>query len=329
MARCFLYVPFPQELVAASEDGYVLGMIEAFRAAGNPENQVLYPSAELTWTTTKPSGEDLFVTPVKKSVAMQKFAASTARTIRTTSYLKRVQAGQAQSLSQVSASDMLFVLGHSSYEGGYLTLKQSVPDEDTLDLRRIRVDMLATLLHTDGLSSLHKYIKLNSCYGGGSDALDRAFAKDLALMLRQRGHPVLKVGGYQFLMTVDRTANALSLTAPKTLSFLNPTLKPEYDKSINLTSLAGMYAPENNPMVDVLMYERDPYRVWFDGNGACVRWNAPDGAFGVARGRENLSGLWEEKVSPILADDDAHFEKWEEKKKAEMRWLRRLKWRVE
>lgn len=323
MGRVFLYVPFPNDIVASSDDGYVKGMIEAYQGAGHPAAQLKYPGASFTWTTTKPAGEEPFVTPIQESEAVEEVwhgmssgGAGTAR------WAQRVSgAFFGKKLKDLVAADMLFLVGHSSYQGGYLVLKKIRKEgsRKLVDRYWVRVDVLAQLLKAEGLPLSHRWIKLNSCYGGGSDELDRALAKDLAIQLRRLGYADIRVGGYQYLTTVGQN-NELSISAPlDTLARHARWGDTRTRSSERLAALGSLFSTENNPASELVMYEKDPYRCWYDGSGSCVRWNVPDAYYtrvSVEHGYTTTRSL-----IGLLAETDPAHAKWRAKKTAEAAWI--------
>lgn len=308
----FLYVPFPKSLVDRSGDGYIGGTLTGFLAAQD-EAQLIYASNRLVFTKSKPSGEDPFVTNVKVSARITEvFERLRAHDQGDVHYAKPMKAGRGGPLSAVSSRDILFVVGHSSFTGGYLSLKvlRQSKAKTVVDRYQIRVDTLARQLQREGLGADHRYIKLNSCYGGGSDELDRALARDLATELAKLGYGNVKVGGYQYLTMVNQ-AGKLSISAPRS----KQTADWAHDSNESLGPLNGQFDDDKNLPSDTLLYEADPYRCWYDAEGDLVRWNVPDGYF--ATDGELFGTRYRQTMVPILDESDPHYAEWERRKAAE------------
>lgn len=317
MPKVFMYVPFARTLVDGAKDAYFDGMIKAFKAAGHPPEHLIYPAARCTWEKTPRRGDSEFVTNIEESAEVHSvWSRMFARSPKAgeKKFLKDVRRASGGPLRAVDASDMLFVVGHSSYTGGYLSLKalRGTGSSKVADRYSIRADALAELLAADGLSRQHKFIKLNSCYGGGSDELDRALAKDIAIQLKTRFYfPSVIVGGYQYLTMVGQTGK-LSIAAP-----MEPT--EGASESRDLAKLEKMFAVSSNPPSRELLFEKDPYRCWYDGNGNCVRWNVPDGYYGSSE--HFTEGNVDYKLIPLLSPKDPHYGKWRRKKDDEAAWI--------
>lgn len=223
-------------------------------------------------------------------------------------------------LQCVGKDDILFIIGHSSFRGGQLSLKK---EEEGCWLN-IRVDLLADLLKNEGLNHFHRCIKLNSCYGGGSDAIDRSLAKDLALQLGKRGFNNIMVGGYQFVLTVNGNFR-ITIATPVKIESQQGKGSYSFDK-VEVDLVTPFAKEKNSTSQGQKLYNEDPYRCWYDGNGLECFWNVPDEFFGKREEKEKTEwyGITTEKTRtflPILHQDDQRFGAYSAKTDKIIEWI--------
>jgi|GEM_PF-3864622 len=321
MRSVFLFVPFPQDIVNTSEDHYTLNTISAFTADRDRAARLIYPQANLFWNKTLPKdGNSGFVTTFALNAELRR--AGTSDDPASQNYcLKSIWPNSRnRALSNIDPNDMLFIVGHSDYYGGWLSLMSNAGGRTSW--YSIRVDLLAQLLLLEGLDLGHQYIKLNSCYGGGSEASERALARDLAKQLKSRFYNRVKVGGYQYVVEAP--------TLGRHTFELRASMKQEESgalvRSHPIHRMEDTFSLENNPLVEALMYEKDPYRVWYNGRGDCVRWNAPEASYGE---KTHDADFGDSNLTPIplidLREGDALSAAYEKKKAAEKAWIKAMK----
>ena len=129
-----------------------------------------------------------------------------------------------------------------------------------------------------------------------------------AIELGKLGYARILVGGYQY--AVLHSGNATELAG---FIYRYEGMGKENVPALSVvggTKLALAYAERNNPPSSLLMYDKDPYRCWYDAAGTRVRWNQPD----------------ESNVRvPILARTDPDFQKLERSMRAEAEWAAELR----
>jgi len=107
--------------------------------------------------------------------------------------LERVFRRRTGALANVPANAVVVIIAHGS------KTQPAVAYQAGTTFHIISARNLAEMLKLDGLSKLHRYIKLNSCYaaGGHDFALSATFAQELAIELGKIGYKRVRVGGYQ------------------------------------------------------------------------------------------------------------------------------------
>jgi hypothetical protein len=320
MSDVFLFVPFPEDCIFFSDcsknkhpwDPFIGATICDFTRNGNRDDHIVYSCVNQNWSPQKPqSGRsdsfDIFHKENQK--ARDAFTSDSSVKRGPTFFCTRLtDISKAGRLSGVSKDDMLFIVGHSSYDSGWLCLKMSVISEVDYSVTeyyfKIGMDHLAQLLELEGLCKSHRHIKLHSCYGGGSEEFDYAVARDLAKALKGRGYLNLTVGGYRYLVS-PKGGEGFHLKAPM-----------EEDHTISLKPVTServvkIFARENNPSTEELMYATDPYRCWYNGDGECIRWNVPE-------------GYYDQNLVPLIDKRDKHYKEYRARKRAEAEWIKAM-----
>jgi hypothetical protein len=86
--------------------------------------------------------------------------------------------------------------------------------------------------------------------------------------------------------------------------------------------LTEVFAPKNNPCLDELMYELDPYRCWYNGKGECIRWNVPKEYFEESK---NVFGTQTKIHQAYLHyPDGTIFEAYKKRKADEAEWVKTM-----
>jgi hypothetical protein len=259
------------------------GAAEVFEANGNPEEQIIKSIVNVSWSKTPPSRDALTPTAMtanpdiiaaKKAVwaddhdkTTTKYYGSVGKSSLLTSF--RAGRGHRAVLGALTSSDVLFVVGHGSYRGDYLTHEETWSKHEHYYC--LRADALANILMHNGLKKSHAFIKMNMCFGGGAAGVGATYAKSVATELGARGYHNVLVGGYQYGI-VHRTPN-LALSG---FEYRNGKAQFVYIKG---GELKQPYAARNNPASALLMYDQDPYRCWYNAKGSTVRWNEAETDF--------------------------------------------------
>jgi hypothetical protein len=332
MGKMYLFYPVPNVFAPDGKEArsrvdrsdkdanvFERGAGECFVACGNDPKRIVRSRVNVAWSDVAPVesaprtvqvSEDVGLA-VKKVWADKKPAKTKYGTVpkekgrvNWRSYFGRTP------LSSVTTADVVFVIGHGSYRGNHLTHEEEYETEEHYYC--LRADMVANALMHNGLPKAHVFLKANMCFGGGlttgAENAGVTFAQTLAIELGKLGYARILVGGYQY--AVLHSGNATELAG---FIYRYEGMGKENVPALSVvggTKLALAYAERNNPPSSLLMYDKDPYRCWYDAAGTRVRWNQPD----------------ESNVRvPILARTDPDFQKLERSMRAEAEWAAELR----
>jgi hypothetical protein len=254
-------------------DPYIMKAIDAFTAV-NPSEHFIRSDKKLDWDENNPVAKKIDYTHGR--LFQQVLDRELRPRTRKTCFGTLRSRSRSSKLQNINPNDCLFIVGHGSYLKEFLARKHVDHEgqERVNDVYLIHASLLATILELSGLKKAHKHIKVNSCFGGGSDAVipfselsfegSAILARKLAVELGTRGYRNILVGGYNYMTFHD--GNDLYLKAMLKSKHSNYATPVE----IPATRLTDAYKPRG------ITFEEDPYRIWYNGRGDMVRWNEPD-----------------------------------------------------
>lgn len=250
-------------------DPYVVDAVNAFTGAGNNRNQIVESKTRIDWSVSSAMEREYKFTRESKSVL--------ALFHKPTQYYFGKIGDQTQYLNMgnVDKNDVVYIVGHATFMNDML-MRKDFQTKTEFDVYRLSPAALAKSLALSGLPKSHKYLKVNSCYGGGSDLVipfsdlsisgSAPLAYSLAKELGKLGYNNILVGGYNFMTLHD--GNDLYLCG-----ILKTSSEGADIRQIDSSKLKNAYAPRP---VDSMQYSEDPYRCWYNATGEMVRWNEPD-----------------------------------------------------
>jgi hypothetical protein len=255
-------------------DPFIIASFNAF-LAHNPDNRLIRSNKKITWAQEQIVPRELvFTDPFKFGIRVAQRGGPAKKNIFTGSLTW--SSWRSNQLANLEPLDCLFVVGHGNFSGEYLARKHLYKEDakQCCDMYMIHATVLAKAIELSQLNKRHKYIKLNSCFGGGNDGVipfsemsmngSSILARKLATELGNRGYDDILVGGYNY-PTFHRQ-NDLCLMAMMT---------PD-------SSDYGMFTVNENTCVKdaykpvAITFDEDPYRIWYDASGSMVRWNEPE-----------------------------------------------------
>lgn len=306
----------PAKLKGAGADGFEGSARRVFLQCDNEGDQVIESSVQISWSKTPPSNSDAFKAKIELNPdyldAIREGGPKTRFYGSVSSWrinISRNAGKGTRLLARVTASDVLYIVGHGNFAGGFIMHVENLTDEDHYEVYSLRVDMLANMLVAEGLPTSHVWLKVNSCWAGGANGSQKTFSHDLAIELGKRGYRNILVGGYQFPVCHGYEHNhyGSALQAIVRIGDGQPTIK-----TIPGTFFPDAYSAKKNPNSRILMFEADALRCWYDAKGQQVRWNAPD-----------LPDDWREV--PLLSRNDTNWLKWARRDWEEYQWIEKLK----